>query len=45
MKEIIDTIVIIIFVFMLFMFVRGFNKEQVRKHKEMLDKAQKKIDN
>ena len=41
-KDIVDTIVLIIFVFMLFMILRGFNKEQIQKHKDILAEAEKK---
>lgn len=41
MKEIIDTIIIIIFVFILFMILRGFNKQQIQKHKDRIEDAEK----
>ena len=42
MKEIIDVIVIVLFSFMVFMFIRGFNKQQVEKHNKKLDELEKK---
>ncbi len=42
MKDIIDIVVIILFVYLLFIFLRGFNEEQVEKHKDLLEKAQKR---
>jgi uncharacterized protein YxeA len=42
MKEIIDTIVIVMFVIILFGILRGFNKQQIEKHKSLLEEAQKK---
>lgn len=47
MKEILDIIVIVLFVFILFVILRGFNKQQIKKHTDLLDKAQerrKKLD-
>jgi uncharacterized membrane protein len=41
-KDIIDTIVLIIFIFMLFMILRGFNKEQIQKHQDILEEANKR---
>ena len=45
MKEIIDTIVIILFIFILFMILKGFNKQQIEKHKNMLDEKDQKREN
>ena len=42
MKEIIDTIVFILFVIVLAFFIIGFNKQQLKKHHENLDKAKKR---
>ena len=42
MKEIIDIIVIVLFVFILFVILRGFNEQQVKKHKDMLEEAERK---
>ena len=40
MKEILDVIVVALFVFMIFMFIRGFNKQQIGKHtKKMAERA------
>lgn len=36
MKEILDIIVIIMFVIIVFGFIRGFNKQQVDKHAQKL---------
>lgn len=38
MKEILDTIVLIGFVYILFIFIRGMNDTQVQKHKKRLEK-------
>lgn len=42
MKEIIDIIVIVLFVYILFIILRGFNEQQVKKHQDMLEEAEKK---
>ncbi|MBD3840482.1 MAG: hypothetical protein IE909_01125 [Campylobacterales bacterium] len=42
MKEILDTLVVIGFVYILFIFLRGMNETQVQKHKEKLDKSNEK---
>lgn len=42
MKEILDTIVIIIFVIIVFGFIRGFNKQQIDKHNKKLDEIEKR---
>lgn len=42
LKEIIDIVVIVLFVYILFVILRGFNEQQVKKHQDMLDKAEKK---
>jgi len=36
-KEILDTIVLVLFVFMVFMFIKGFNKQQIEKYKDKLN--------
>jgi preprotein translocase subunit YajC len=41
MKEILDFIVIVIFVFFVASFIIGFNKQQIQKHKDKLDEIQK----
>ncbi|MFA6788850.1 MAG: hypothetical protein WC149_02335 [Arcobacteraceae bacterium] len=41
MKEILDVIVIIVFVFFVASFIIGFNKQQIQKHKDKLDEIQK----
>ncbi len=42
MKDILDIIITILFVFMVFMFVRGFNKQQVEKHVDRLKENEKR---
>lgn len=42
MKEIIDVIVFILFAVMVFAFIRGFNKQQIEKHKKRLEELEKK---
>jgi len=42
MKDILDTVVLVLFVYLLFVFLRGFNEEQVQKHKDLLEKAKKR---
>lgn len=42
MKEILDTIVIIIFVIIVFGFIRGFNKQQIDKHTKKLEEIEKR---
>lgn len=42
MKEIIDTIVFVLFALILAFFIIGLNKQQIQKHKEKLDKMEKK---
>lgn len=42
MKEILDTIILILFVFMAAMFIIGFNRQQVKKHKDKLEEIEKK---
>jgi len=44
MKEVLDTIIIIMFVIIVFGFIRGFNKQQIDKHKKRLDELEKKED-
>ena len=41
MKDILDVIVTILFVFMVFMFIRGFNKQQIKKHTDKLEAIEK----
>lgn len=45
MKEILDTIVWIGFGFLLFVFLRGFNAQQVQKHKDKLEEIDKRQNN
>jgi bacteriorhodopsin len=42
MKDILDIVVLVLFVYLLFVFLRGFNEEQVEKHKDLLEKAKKR---
>jgi hypothetical protein len=42
MKEILDTIVWIGMAYILFIFLRGMNETQVQKHKDMLERQNKK---
>lgn len=37
MKEVLDFIVLTLFVFFVFMFIRGFNKQQIKKHKDRVE--------
>lgn len=41
MKEIIDTIVVILFVFMVAMFIINFNRQQIKKHTDKLEEIEK----
>jgi len=41
MKEILDIIVLVGFVFILFIFLRGMNETQVEKHKKRLEQLEK----
>lgn len=41
MKDILDIIVVIMFVIVVFGFIRGFNKHQVNKHVKKLDEVEK----
>ena len=42
MKEILDILVWIGFIYVLFIFVRGMNDTQVKKHKSRLEEQEKK---
>lgn len=42
MKTILDVIVIVLFVAILIYILRGFNKQQIKKHEELLEKAKKR---
>ncbi len=42
MKEILDVIVVILFAFMVFMFIRGFNKQQIDKYTKKLEENEEK---
>ncbi|WP_267285273.1 hypothetical protein [Halarcobacter mediterraneus] len=41
MKEILDFIVLALFVFFVFMFIKGFNKQQIDKYKDKIDSSKK----
>lgn len=45
MKEVLDVIVLVLFVFMIFMFIKGFNKQQIEKHKDRMDSSNKEDEN
>lgn len=40
MKEILDVIVLLLFVFFVAAFIIGFNKQQIQKHKNKLDEIE-----
>lgn len=42
MKEILDIVVVVIFVFFVAAFIIGFNKQQVKKHQQRLKELEKK---
>ena len=42
MKEILDVVVWAGFIFLLFIFLRGFNQSQVQKHQDKLQEIEKK---
>lgn len=44
MKEFLDFIVWIAFIVLLAIFIIGFNKQQIQKHKDKLDELEKKND-
>ncbi|WP_198306259.1 hypothetical protein [Arcobacter vandammei] len=41
MKEILDTVVVILFVFMVAMFIINFNRQQIKKHTDKLEEIEK----
>ncbi|MGB6329703.1 MAG: hypothetical protein WBF48_12330 [Halarcobacter sp.] len=43
MKDILDVVVVILFVFMLIMFLKGFNKQQIAKHTKKLEENEKRM--
>lgn len=43
MKDILDVVVVVIFAFMVFMFIRGFNKQQINKHTKKLEENEKRM--
>ena len=42
MKDILDTIILIMFIIMVAMFVINFNRQQVKKHTDKMEKNNKK---
>ncbi len=42
MKDILDIVIIIMFVIIVFGFIRGFNKQQVNKHVKKLEDIEEK---
>lgn len=42
MKDILDFVILTMFVIMVFGFIRGFNKQQIEKHKKKIDELEKK---
>lgn len=40
MKDVLDIIVVVLFVFMLAMFVINFNRQQIKKHTDKLEKQE-----
>lgn len=44
MKEILDIFVWIAFIILLAIFIIGFNKQQIQKHKDKIDELEKKND-
>lgn len=44
MKEILDIVVWVLFIALLAMFIIGFNKQQIDKHKQKLDELEKNND-
>ena len=43
MKEILDVIVVALFAFMVFMFIKGFNKQQIEKHTKRVEENEKRM--
>lgn len=41
MKEILDTVVVVLFVFMVAMFIINFNRQQIKKHTDKLEEIEK----
>lgn len=42
MKDILDTIILIMFVIMVAMFIINFNRQQIKKHTDRLEENEKK---
>lgn len=42
MKEILDIFILILFVFMVFMFIKGFNRQQIDKYTKKLEENEQK---
>lgn len=45
MKEILDIVILILFAFMVFMFIKGFNKQQIDKYTNKLEENEKRRSN
>lgn len=45
MKDILDTIILIMFIIMVAMFIINFNRQQIKKHTDKFDENEKRIDN
>lgn len=45
MKEILDIVILILFAFMVFMFIKGFNKQQIDKYTNKLKENEKRRSN
>ncbi len=43
MKDVLDIVAVVVFAFMLFMFIRGFNKQQIAKHTKKLEENEKRM--
>ncbi|MDY0052764.1 MAG: hypothetical protein RBR65_09510 [Aliarcobacter sp.] len=43
MKDILDTIILIMFVIMVAMFIINFNRQQIKKHTDKADENEKRI--
>jgi len=44
-KEILDTIILIMFVIMVALFIINFNRQQINKYKDKIDENEKKTSN
>jgi len=43
-KDILDTVILIMFVIMVAMFIINFNRQQIKKHTDKIDKNEKNIE-